>query len=305
MQPFWITGLVPATFTPMHDDGSLNLTPVGATVDRLVAQGVSALFVCGSTGESASLTTAERQATLEAFVTAAAGRLPVIAHVGHTSLADARALASHAQQAGAAAIAALPPFYVKPASVKVLVDCMAEIASAAPNLPFYYYHIPGLSGVNLDMVEFLRQGAERIPTLTGIKYSSPTLYELQACIAFAGGRFNILFGVDEMLLSGLAAGAHGAVGSTFNFAAPLYNEIIRGLATGELAHAQGLQLLSAQMVLKVIGKYRPMPGLKAMMSFVGPTYGPARLPQVALSPAEIAALRDDMAGLGIVEWMSR
>ncbi|QLQ04776.1 MAG: dihydrodipicolinate synthase family protein [Anaerolineae bacterium] len=66
--------------------------------------------------------------------------------------------------------------------VKVLVDCMAEIASAAPDLPFYYYHIPGLTGVNLDMVEFLRQGA-RIPTLAGIKYCSPTLYELQACVA--------------------------------------------------------------------------------------------------------------------------
>lgn len=305
MKPFWITGLVPATFTPMHDDGSLNLAPVGPTVDRLAAQGVSALFTCGSTGESASLTTAERQATLEAFVTAAAGRLPVIAHVGHTSLADARALASHAQQVGAAAIAALPPFYVKPGSVQVLVDCMAEIASAAPDLPFYYYHIPGLTGVNLDMVDFLRQGSQRIPTLVGIKYSSPTLYELQACIAFDGGRFNILFGVDEMLLSGLAAGAHGAVGSTFNFAAPLYQQIMAAFAAGDLATAQRLQLLSAQMVLKVVGSYRPLPGLKAILGFAGPSYGPARLPQVALSPAEIASLRADMAELGFLEWVQR
>ncbi len=303
MKPFWITGLVPATFTPMHDDGSLNLAPIGPTVDRLVEQGVSALFICGSTGESASLTTAERQATLEAFVTAAAGRLPVIAHVGHTSLADARALASHAQRVGAAAIAALPPFYVKPGSVKVLVDCMAEIASAAPDLPFYYYHIPGLTGVNLDMVEFLRQGGARIPTLAGIKYSSPTLYELQACVAFEGGRFNILFGVDEMLLSGLAAGAHGAVGSTFNFAAPLYHAIMAAFKAGDLEKAQRLQLLSAQMVLKVVGSYRPLPGLKAILGFAGPSYGPARLPQVALTPAEIDSLRADMAGLGFLEWV--
>ena len=305
MTPFWITGLVPATFTPMHDDGSLNLAPVGATVDRLTAQRVSALFVCGSSGEGASLTTAERQATLEAFVTAAAGRLPVIAHVGHTSLADARALASHAQQVGAAAIAALPPFYVKPASVKVLVDCMAEIASAAPDLPFYYYHIPGLSGVNLDMVEFLRQGGERIPTLTGIKYSSPTLYEMQACVDFDGGRFNILFGVDEMLLSGLAAGAHGAVGSTFNFAAPLYHEIIWAFEADDLSAARRLQLLSAQMVRTVVGGYRPLPGLKAILGFAGPSYGPSRLPQVALSPAEIASLRADLAELGFLEWVQQ
>ena len=303
MNRFWITGLVPATFTPMHEDGSLNLAQVQTIVDHLATQQVTALFVCGSTGESAALTTAERQATLEAFVTAATGRIPVIAHVGHTSLAAARLLAAHAQQVGAAAIAALPPFYVKPASVDVLVACMAEIAAAAPELPFYYYHIPGLTGVNLDMVEFLRQGAERIPTLAGIKYSSPTLYEFQACLDAAGGRFNLLFGVDEMLLSGLATGAHGAVGSTYNFAAPLYHAIMQAFAAGELAEAQRLQRLSAQMVRTVVGRYRGAAALKAMMAFAGLDCGPTRLPQVALTPAEIEALHGDLATLGFLEWL--
>ena len=303
MNRFWITGLVPATFTPMGEDGSLNLAQVPPIVDHLVTQQVTALFVCGSTGESAALTTAERQATLEAHVRAAAGRVPVIAHVGHTSLAAARVLAAHAQQVGAAAIAALPPFYVKPASVDVLVACMAEIAAAAPDLPFYYYHIPGLTGVNLDMVEFLRQGAERIPTLAGIKYSSPTLYEFQACLAAAGGRFNLLFGVDEMLLSGLAAGAHGAVGSTYNFAAPLYHAIMQAFAAGELAEAQRLQRLSAQMVRTVVGRYRGAAALKAMMAFAGMDCGPTRLPQVALTPAEIEALHGDLATLGFLDWL--
>ena len=303
MNRFWITGLVPATFTPMYDDGSLNLAQVGAIVDHLVARGVSALFACGSTGESASMTTAERQATLEAHCTAAAGRIPIIAHVGHTALADARALAAHAQQTGAAAIAALPPFYFKPATVATLVACMAEIAAAAPDLPFYYYHIPGLTGVNLDMVEFLRQGEQRIPTLAGIKYSSPTLYEFEACANYAGGRFNLLFGVDEMLLSGMAAGAHGAVGSTYNFAAPLYQAILRAFAAGEMAEAQRLQLLSAQMVLKVIGSYRPLPGLKTMMGFAGVECGPTRLPHVAFTPAESAALHADLTEMGFLEWL--
>lgn len=303
MNRFWITGLVPATFTPMHTDGSLNLAQVGPLVDHLAARGVSAIFACGSTGESASLTTAERQTTLAAFCEAAAGRIPVIAHVGHTSLADAAALAAHAQQVGAAAIAALPPFYFKPATVATLVACMAEVAAAAPDLPFYYYHIPGLTGVNLDMVEFLRQGAARIPTLAGIKYSAPTLYEFQACTAFDGGRFNMLFGVDEMLLSGLAAGAHGAVGSTYNFAAPLYQAILQAFAAGETAEAQRLQLLSAQMVLKVIGSYRALPSLKTMMDFAGVECGPPRLPQVALAPTERAALHADLAALGFLEWL--
>jgi N-acetylneuraminate lyase len=303
MKRFWMTGLVPATFTPMHEDGSLNLAQAGPIVEHLLTKEVGALFVCGSTGESASLTTEERKAMAAAYVAAAAGRVPVIVHVGHTSLADARDLAGHARQIGAAAFAALPPFYVKPASVEVLVQCMAQIAAAAPDLPFYYYHIPGLTGVNLDMVAFLRQAAERIPNLAGIKYSSPTLYEFQACLAFEGGRYNMLFGVDEMLLSGLASGAHGAVGSTYNFAAPLYQEIMRAFRAGELAQAQRLQTLSAQMVLKIVSGYRPLPGLKTMMKFAGLDCGPARLPQVALTPAESDSLQRDMVELGFLEWM--
>ena len=106
-----------------------------------------------------------------------------------------------------------------------------------------------------------------------------------------------------MLLSGLAAGAHGAVGSTFNFAAPLYQGIIAAFEAGDMARAQRLQLLSAQMVLKVIGSYRPLPGLKAMMGFVGPKFGPARLPQVTLTPAETSSLHDDLAEMGFLEWM--
>ncbi len=182
---FRMSGLVPATFTPMHTDGSLNLEVVPAMVERLIDFRSNALFVCGTTGESSSMTTPERKATLGAFIQASAGRVPVVAHVGHTSLADCRDLAAHAQTNGAAAIATTPPFYFRPGSVSELVDCMAEIAAAAPQLPFYYYHIPHLTGVSLSMENFLRQAKDRIPNLGGIKYTAPTLYEFQACSAVA------------------------------------------------------------------------------------------------------------------------
>jgi N-acetylneuraminate lyase len=271
-------------------------------VERLLAHKVTSLFVCGTTGESASLKTPERMATLDAFIAAAAGRIPVVAHVGHAALADARELAEHAQRVGAAAIAALPPFYFKPASVDELVACMVDIAAAAPALPFYYYHIPHLSGVALDMVAFLRQAAGRIPNLAGIKYTAPTLYEFQCCAALDGGRFNMVFGVDEMLLSGLAAGAQGAVGSTYNLAAPLYHEVMAHFAAGKHAEAQRLQLLSARMV-EVVRKYRPLPALKSMMKLVGVDCGPMRLPLVAMRPDEFDALKRDLAAIGFLEWM--
>ena len=299
---FRMTGLVPAAFTPMHPDGSLNLTQVAPIVERSVANGVSALFVCGTTGEAASLSTPERRAVLEAFIAASAGRMPVVAHVGHTSLADARELSAHAQQAGAAAFSALPPFYFKPPSVEALVACMADIAAAAPALPFYYYHIPHLSGVSVDMTAFLGQAAQRIPNLAGIKYTAPTLYEFQTCAALDDGRFDLLFGVDEMLLAGLATGARGAVGSTYNLAPRLYQAVMARFAAGDHAAAQKLQWLSARMVQAVV-QYRPLPALKSMMKLVGIDCGPTRLPMVAMAPAESAALERELAEIGFLEWM--
>jgi len=304
MQPQTVkrfTGLIAATFTPMHDDGSLNLGLVPAIVDHLAADGVSALFVCGSTGEGPSLTTAERKAIASAFVEASQGRLPVIVHVGHSCLADARDLAAHASIIGAEAISAMAPFYFKPASVEALVSSLAYIASGAPELPFYYYHIPVMTRVNLPVTDFVHLAAERIPNLAGLKYTAPTVWEFQVCRALSNGRLNMLFGSDEMLLSGLAAGADGAVGSTYNFAAPLYRHIIAAFQAGDMERAERLQLHSAQMVLAMI-PYGIQRTLKAMMNLVGLNCGPTRLPQVALTSEEIVSLRRDMERLGFFDW---
>ena len=301
-EKFWMTGLVPATFTPMHEDGSLNLAQTAPIVERLVKHQIKLMFVCGTTGEGSSLSTAERKATLEAYVAASKGRISAVAHVGHTSLADACDLAAHAQSIGAAAVSALPPFYMRPASVSELVDNMAIIAAAAPDLPFYYYHIPGLSGVTLDMVEFLKQGGSRIPNLAGIKYTAPTLYEFQSCAALEGGRFNLVFGVDEMLLSGIASGAVGAVGSTYNLAPALYHKIQLSFAQGDRAEAQRLQLMSAHMV-EAVKKFRPLPALKSMRKLVGIDCGPTRQPLVAMRDSEFDALSKSLTELGFPQWM--
>jgi N-acetylneuraminate lyase len=299
---FWMDGLVPATFTPMHADGSLNLAQVPAIVERLVAFRVMAMFACGTTGECSSMTTPERKATLEAYVKAAAGRVPVVAHVGHTAIAECRDLASHAEKIGAAAVATTPPFYFKPGSIAELVDCMADIAAAAPKLPFYYYHIPSLTGVAFDMEAFLQKAADRIPNLAGIKYTAPTLYDFQACAALENGRFNMVFGTDEMLLAALATGAEGAVGSTYNLAAPLYHKIREHFDAGRIKEAQALQLMSVQMV-NLVKKYRPLPALKSMMKIAGIDCGPTRRPLVAMRESEIEALRASLAELGFLEWM--
>jgi N-acetylneuraminate lyase len=301
-QKLKITGLVPATFTPMHDDGSLNLDMIPALAVRLMNQGASGLYVNGSTGEGVSMTSDERRAAAEAWVEAVEGRIPVIVQVGHNSLAEARGLAAHAQAIGATAISATPPNYFKPKTLDTLIDCMTFVAAGAPDLPYYYYHIPAVTGVDFDMVELLRLGAQRIPTLAGVKYSKPTIFEMQACTLFDGGRYNILFGSDEMLLSGLVGGAHGAVGSTYNYAIPLYQAVIAAYQAEDMVEAQRLQGVAAQLV-RPIYRFGGAPALKAVMKIIGLDCGPSRLPQQTLTPAQVDALEREMTELGLFEWV--
>ena len=294
-------GLIAATFTPFHANSSIDLRRIKPVIDSVIAQGATGLYVCGSTGEGPLLSTEERLRVAEASVKAAAGRVPVVIQVGHNSIEEARGIAAHAQRIGADAISATPPGYFKPDSLDNFIKCVAHIAGGAPRLPFYYYHIPVLSGVRFDMVEFLRQGGPRIPTLRGIKFSDPTLHEMLACIEFDGGRYDILFGVDEMLLGGLAFGARGAVGSTYNFAAPLYNRIIAAFEAADIVEARRLQALSAEMVRIIVGN-GGRGGLKAAMEFVGADCGHSRLPTVTTSPAQRAKMKKELSALGFFDW---
>jgi N-acetylneuraminate lyase len=288
----------------MKEDGSLNLEQVGPIADHLVNEKVAGIYICGSTGEGPLLSTEERLATAEAFVKAAKGKLQSIVQVGHASLSEARKLAAHAKSIGADGISAIPSTYFNTASLDILIDCLCEIVEPAKELPFYYYHIPRLTSVEFDMLEFLHKGSAKLPNLVGIKFSSKNIDELQACLNFQDGRFTILFGVDEMLLSGLCAGATGAVGSTYNFAAPLYLRIIEAYQQGNLDKARKYQAQSVAMV-KILHRYRGNPAYKAMMKLLGINCGPSRLPLVTLNEQELESMKQELDEIGFFDWIGK
>jgi len=280
-----IEGLIAAVFTPFHEDGSLNLDLIPSLVDKLYRDGVKGIFICGSNGEGPNMTTTERMKVAEAFIKASAKRLMVIVHVGHSSIAEAKILANHAALIGADAFSSVAAFYFKPLNVENLGDCMVEIAAAAKDIPFYYYHIPHLTGVGMDMIEFLQYAAPRIPNLAGIKYTATTLQEYQALLNFDGGRHDILYGLDELLLPALAVGAKAAIGSTYTFAAPLYLETIAAFERGDLQSARMHHSYMVDMI-RVLLKYPPIPAQKAIMKMLGFDMGPCRLPLPAFSAAD-------------------
>jgi N-acetylneuraminate lyase len=303
MKPFPIIGLVAATHTPFHTDGSLNLAIVEKQATHLLANGVMFAFVGGTTGESHSLTLDERRALTARWMQVVAGsELKVIVHVGADCLADARTLAAQAQSLGAVAVSAVAPSYFKPRSIAALVDCCADIAAAAPELPFFYYDIPVMTGFSLPLPEFLAQAQERIPNLAGIKFSNPDLMMFQQCLRFDGGAFSIPWGCDEYLLAAAALGATGAVGSSFNFAAPVYHRVLRAFAAGDLTTAREEQFRSVQLIATLAARGY-MGAAKATMKMLGVDVGPARLPNGSLNREQEAALRADLEELGFFDWL--
>ncbi|MCL4104785.1 UNVERIFIED_CONTAM: hypothetical protein GTU68_034224 [Idotea baltica] len=285
-----LNGLVAATYTPLNADGSINASAIAPLVDHLLQQGVQGLYVCGSTGEGMSLSTNERKLVAEQYVKATAGRVPVIVQVGHNSLTEAAGLAAHAQQIGADIVSATCPSYFKVSNVDTLIACMAEIASAAPDLPFYYYHIPALTGSAIDMIQFLSHAENRIPNLVGLKYTDTKLFEFQECQELSSGRFDVVWGCDEMLLGALATGAQAAIGSTYNIAAPLYSDLMTAFNNGDLAAAKQLQSKSVKMI-RTLGEFPFHPAMKAVLGILGFEMGDCRLPQGGLSEDEKRRLK--------------
>lgn len=291
-------GLIAAPHSPFDARGELTLEVIEKQVDVLVEGKVLAAFVCGSTGESHSLTLDERRAIAARWVEKARGKLDVFVHVGHNCQRDAIALAGHAQSIGAAAVAAMAPSYFKPSSVDDLIEFLAPIASAAPKTPFYYYDIPSMTSVRLPMDQFLMKAPARIPNLVGIKYTSDDLITLQSCLGLEGGRFEMLYGSDEILLAALALGVRGAVGSTYNYAAPLYHRIIASFKAGEMTSAQELQRQSVAMV-KVLNAFGGMRAGKAVMGMLGVDCGPVRPPIAALTAGQIGELYERLLPMDI------
>lgn len=285
--PLRLTGLVAAPHTPFRADGSLHAEQVAAQARLLRQGGVAGVFVCGTTGEAASLTVAERQTLAERWTAAVGGQMPVVVHVGHNALPDAQTLARNAASVGASAIAAVAPNYFRPARLDDLIDFCAAVAEAAPELPFYYYDIPAMTNVPIPTAEFLRRGRERIPTLHGVKFTNGDLMTLQECLALDG--LDVVFGYDEMLLAGLALGVRGAVGSTYNFAAPLYRRVLDAFAAGDWPTARQSQRQSVALI-RTLQEFGFARASKAVMRLLGVDCGPVRLPLAPLGDAEVREL---------------
>lgn len=295
-----LKGLIAASFTPMDAHGKVNLSAIDKYADLMAESGMTGVFVCGTTGESLSLTTEERKNILEQWIKSANHRFKVIAHVGSNSQFEAMELAHHAAEAGADAIASMAPCFFKPGSVKELIAFFAPIAESAKELPFYYYNMPSMTGVSLSVAAFLEEGKKVMPNLAGTKFTHNNLMEMGECLALNNGEFEVLHGYDEILISGLAFGAVAGVGSTYNYLPEVYHGILKAMEEGDMQKARELQMKSIEIV-KIIIKYGGgVRGGKAIMNLIGIECGQCRLPISPVSDEEYEMLKNDLYKIGFL-----
>ncbi|MHA1791908.1 MAG: dihydrodipicolinate synthase family protein [Promethearchaeota archaeon] len=298
-------GLFSAPLSPLNDDGALDLDVIPNYADFLLRNDVSGVFVNGTTGESYSLMVKERIKIAEKWMESASSKLRVFIHVGHTSFKHELDLASHAQQIGAHAIGLMAPIYFRPGSLERLIDHCALVAEAAPDIPFYYYHIPQVSNVNFSMVKFLELGSRKIRTLAGIKFSYPEPMDLMQSIRFMEGKYDIMYGQDQSLLMALALGVKSAIGSTYNYAAPLYNELIASFNSKDIEKARTLQYKSILMVNALFKTNSFLSASKIIMKKLGVDLGIVREPLENLDEKGILRLEKDLEELGFFEYCSK
>ena len=300
-----LNGYLAAPFTPMMSNGDLNLDLIPEYAAFLRDNALDGAFVCGSTGEGALLTREERMRVAESWMKAAGQSLKIVIHTGGTTLKDQQALASHAELIGAWAVAAMAPAFLSPRRNEELLALCKAVSAAAPSLPFYYYHIPSLNGVNLPVPTLMESAMEEIPNFAGVKFTSDRMTEFRACRKVAGNRCEVLLGADALFLEALSQGNRSGVGGTYNHCFTLYKQMREAFERNSPDTCRELQEKSHRF-LRIVEKYRGnMVGGKRIMKFLGLDCGPSRLPLQNLSDKEEKALRTELDEIGFFGFCNR
>ena len=294
-----LTGLIAAPHTPFDASSNVNFEEIDKIAKHLINDGVKGIYVCGTTGEGIHCSVEERKAIAERWVSASDNQLDIIVHTGALSIVDTLELTRHADTLDILATSAIGPCFFKPGSVADLVEYCATIAAAAPSKGFYYYH-SGMSGVNLNMEEFLIQADKRIPNLSGLKFNSGDLYEYQRCLRACDGKFDVPFGVDEFLPGALAVGARSAVGSTYNYAAPHFNSIIDAFNNGD-QEAVFNKMTNVIELIRVLVDFGGVAAGKVAMELHDINAGDPRLPLMPLSAEQKTTVVERMRAAGFIQ----
>ena len=289
------TGAAVAIITPMRADGSVDFEELGRIIDDQIDNGTDAIVICGTTGESPTMTDEEHTACIRYAVKKTAGRVPVIAGTGSNDTKYAIWLSRQAQADGADALLLVTPYYNKTSQAGLIAHYTA-IADAV-DLPCILYNVPSRTGCNLTPAS-LKQLAKH-PNINAVKEASGNISQVAEIAAACGEDLNIYSGNDDQIVPLLALGGKGVISVLSNVAPRYTHDICAKWFAGDAAGSLAMQLAALPLCKALFADVNPIP-VKWAMNRLGWHAGACRLPLVDPDEAVQAQLDSALRAFGLL-----
>lgn len=290
------TGAGVAIVTPMNADGSVNYDGLGAIIDEQVENGTDAIIICGTTGESSTLTDEEHIECIRYCVKRVNKRIPVIAGTGSNDTAYAIQLSKEAEAAGADALLVVTPYYNK-TSQRGLVAHFTAIADAV-NIPMILYNVPSRTGVNIAVETYKTLSKHK--NIVAAKEASGNLSAVAKIIAACGDDLDVYSGNDDQIVPIMALGGKGVISVLSNVLPKETHEMAQLCLDNNVAEAAKLQIKYLELINALFCDVNPIP-VKEAMNLMGKNVGNCRLPLYGMEQEKIDKLASALKNAGLIK----
>ncbi len=285
-----------AIITPMHEDGSVNYDKLEEILEYQIANSTDAIIICGTTGESSTMTHGEHLKTIKFTIDKVAKRVPVIAGTGSNCTETAIMLSKEAASYGADALLIVTPYYNK-ATQKGLIAHYTAIAEAVPETPIIMYNVPSRTGCNLQPATVAAL-VKNVKNIVGIKAASGDLSQIAKTVSLAGEKLELYSGNDDQVLPVLSLGGLGVISVLSNVAPKQTHDMVMKFLEGDIKEAAKLQIEAIPLVNALFCEVNPIP-VKTAMNMMGMEVGPLRMPLCEMEESNKEILRKAMVDYGL------
>ena len=289
------TGAGVAIVTPMKPNGEVNFEKLGEILEEQIAGKTDAIIICGTTGESSTMTHEEHLETIKYTVEKVNKRIPVIAGAGSNCTETAIYLSKEAEKVGADGLLLVSPYYNK-STQKGLIAHYTAIAEAV-NIPIILYNIAGRTGVNIqpETIAYLVKNVENI---VGVKEASGNISQVAEIAALTEGKCDIYSGNDDQIVPIMSLGGKGVISVLSNVAPEYTHDIVVKYLEGKVEESCKMQLDALPLVHALFCEVNPIP-VKTAMNMMGKEVGPMRMPLCEMEDAHKEVLRKAMKDFGL------
>ena len=285
-----------AIVTPMHEDGTVNFEKLGELLEEQISAGTDAVIICGTTGESSTLTHEEHLAAIKYTVEKVDHRIPVIAGTGSNCTETAIYLSKEAESYGADALLLVTPYYNK-ATQKGLKIHYTAIANAV-KLPVIVYNVPSRTGCNV-LPETMADLVKNVDNIVGIKEASGNISQVAKLMSLVGDQIELYSGNDDQIVPIMALGGKGVISVLSNVAPAKTHEIAASYLEGDVEKSRRMQLEAIELIDALFCEVNPIP-VKTALNLMGKEVGPMRGPLCEMEEKNLERLKKAMKDYGIL-----